>query len=265
LEATMSERSGYQHGVPCWVDTWQADPETAVPFYESVFGWEAQVPPAGEEPHYVMFQLDGADVAGLGSPPPDGTGPAWTTYVWVDDVDEAVARATAAGGSAVREPFDSLDGGRMAIVADPAGATVALWQPGAHRGAERVNEPSAYAMSMLVTPDPERAAAFYGAVFGWTTEAFGPATMFRLPGYVGGEPSQPVSREVVATMMPSDGDARWTVDFWIADADAAARAATERGGRVLDGPSDAPPFRSAVLADPAGADFSVSQLVTPPS
>ena len=261
----MSERSGYQHGVPCWVDTWQADPATAVPFYESVFGWEAQVPPAGEGPRYVMFQLDGADVAGLGSPPPDRTGPAWTTYVWVDDVDEAVARATAAGGSAVREPFDSLDGGRMAIVADPAGATVALWQPGAHRGAERVNEPSAYAMSMLVTPDPERAAAFYGAAFGWTTEAFGPATMFRLPGYVGGEPSQPVSREVVATMMPSDGDARWTVDFWIADADAAARAATERGGRVPDGPSDAPPFRSAVLADPAGADFSVSQLVTPPT
>jgi uncharacterized protein len=261
----MSERSGYQHGVPCWVDTWQVDPETAVTFYEGVFGWEAQVPPTGEDPRYVMFRLDGADVAGLGSPPPDGVGPAWTTYVWVDDVDEAVARATATGGSVVREPFDSLEGGRMAIVADSAGATVAVWQPGAHRGAARVNQPSAYAMSMLLTPDPEGAEAFYGAVFGWTTEAFGPATMFRLPGYVGGEPSQPVSREVVAAMMPSEGESRWAIDFWIADADAAARAATERGGRVLDGPSDAPPFRRAVLADPVGADFSISQLVTPPS
>jgi hypothetical protein len=256
----MSERSGYQHGVPCWVDTWQADPETAVPFYEAVFGWDAQ-----QGPSYTMFRLGGVDVAGLGSPPPEGLEPAWTTYVWVDDVDHAVARAQAAGGSVLADAFDSLEGGRIAILADPAGAPFAVWQPGEHRGAARVNEPSAYAMSMLLTPDPDAAAAFYGEVFGWTTEAFGPATMFRLPGFVGGEPSQPVSREVVATMMPSEGEARWAVDFWIADADAAARAATERGGRVLDEPSDAPPFRRAVLADPAGAAFSVSQLVTPPS
>jgi uncharacterized protein len=256
----MSERSGYQHGVPCWVDTWQADPDTAVPFYEAVFGWRAQM---GTE--YVMFRLRGADVAGLGYPPPEGVDPAWTTYVWVDDVDSAVQRATGAGGSVVAEPFDSLEAGRMTILADPAGATFAVWQPGVHRAAERVNEPSAYSMSMLHTPDPEAAAAFYGALFGWTTEAFGPATMFRLPGFVGGEPEQPVSREVVAAMMPSDGEPRWAVDFWIADADAAARAATERGGRVLEAPSDMPPFRRAVLADPAGAAFSVSQLVTPPS
>src|SRR3954465_14357485 len=105
----MSERSGYQYGVPCWVDTWQADPETAVPFYEGVFGWEAQVPPPGEEPRYVMFQLDEADVAGLGSPPPDGLGRAGTTYVWVGGVEEAVAGAAAGGGGAVREPFDSLE------------------------------------------------------------------------------------------------------------------------------------------------------------
>ena len=43
----------------------------------------------------------------------------------------------------------------MAIVADPAGAVLGLWQPGAHRGAQRVNEPSAYAMSLLHTPDTE--------------------------------------------------------------------------------------------------------------
>jgi Glyoxalase-like domain len=125
---------------------------------------------------------------------------------------------------------------------------------------ERAGDAAAVAVSaLLCVPLPSRAGTA-----AWMTEAFGPATLFRLPGYVGGEPSQPVSREVVAAMMPSDGDARWAVDFWIADADTAARAATERGGRVLDGPSDAPPFRRAVLADPAGADFSVSQLVTPP-
>ena len=51
------------------------------------------------------------------------------------------------GGSLLAEPFGSLDGGRMAIVADPAGAVFGVWTSGAHRGAQRVNEPSAYAMS----------------------------------------------------------------------------------------------------------------------
>lgn len=94
---------------------------------------------------------------------------------------------------------------------------------------------------------------------GWETESFGPATMFRLPGYVGGEPEQPVPRDVVAVMLPGD-DAAWSVDFWIADLEAAIAAAEAAGGRVVVPPHDQPPvFRSAVLADPEGATFSLSQ------
>ena len=96
-----------------------------------------------------------------------------------------------------------------------------------------VNEPGAWAMSQLDTPDPDGAAAFYGAVFGWTTEAFGPFTMFRLPGYVGGEPEQPVSREVVATMAAADGPARWTPGLLGGDADAAAERARRRSAACV--------------------------------
>ena len=38
----MSERDGYQPGVPCWVDTWQPDAEAAVAFYTQLFGGEAE-------------------------------------------------------------------------------------------------------------------------------------------------------------------------------------------------------------------------------
>src|SRR5205085_2351084 len=110
------------------------------------------------------------------------------------------------------------------------GAVFCLGQPRERHGAELVNEPGAWSMSRLDTPGPDGAAAFYGALFGWTTETFeldeATFTMFRLPGYVGGEPEQPVSREVVATMAPTDsGPARWGVDFWVGDVDAAAAAA----------------------------------------
>ena len=75
--------------------------------------------------------------------------------------------------------------------------------------------------------------------------------LFRLPGYIGGLPQQPVPRDVVAVMapLPAAGGvpAHWSIDFWVGDADAAAAAAERLGGRVL--------------ADPAGAGFTISQLV----
>jgi predicted enzyme related to lactoylglutathione lyase len=245
----MSERDGFQHGVPCWVDTWQD--EIPADFYSGLFGWEVHV---GDE--YTMFTHRGLDAAGAGKRA--GATPAWTTYVWVDDADAVAERAVAAGGRLVAEPFDSLDGGRMALIADPAGAVIGAWQVGEHRGARVVNEPGAWSMSFLSTPDPDGANAFYGAVFGWTASDFGGATMWHVPGFVGGEPQQPVPRDVVAVMMPGE-QAAWGLDFWVDDVDSAAERATALGGAVVAPPFDNPVGRQAVLADPAGAVLSVSR------
>jgi len=255
----MSERDTYETGVPCWVDTQQPDPHAAMDFYGRIFGWEFE---AGAD--YFVARLRGRDVAGVG-PLPDGDAPGWTTYVCTDSADDAAAKARSAGGTVLVEPFDAAPAGRLAIIADPTGAPFGVWQAGERQGAQLVNEPSAWAMSTLGTPDPERAAAFYGELFGWTTESFGDFTMFRLPGYVGGEPLQPVSREVVAAMAPAPAGAppSWSPDFWIADVDAAVAAAAELGGRVIDPPSERPPGKGAVLADPRGVAFSISQLVVP--
>jgi predicted enzyme related to lactoylglutathione lyase len=268
----MSERDGFQHGVPCWVDTWQPDADAAVDFYKGVFGWDAEdTMPAGVSGKHYMCRLRGHDVAAIASRPegaPDVT--AWTTYVWVDDVDATGARVSGASGSVVKEPFDALDGGRIAIVADPAGAIIGLWQPGAHKGAQRVNEPGAWSMSALTTNDPEGARRFYREAFGWDTATFdmGDAelTIWTVPGYVGGEPQQPVPRDVVAVMLPPgpEGDSpppSWSVDFWIADVETAAEKVAELGGKVLVPPYDLPNtgLRQAVVVDPQGATLSLTQ------
>jgi len=251
----MSDRDGFEHGVPCWVDTWQDQPATG--FYAELFGWDVDT-----GPDYSMARHRRRDAAGFGSPAPEGVDPQWTTYVWVDDADATTGAAREAGGSVVTEPFDALDGGRIAIVADPTGAALGVWAPGEHRGAQVVNEPSAWAMSMLLTPDTDAAARFYGDVFGWQTEAFGPATMFRLPGFFGGEPTQPVPRDVVAVMVEGDPP-RWRPDFWVADADRAVAQAEQLGGRVVEPVTPSPVGKNAVLADPAGAEISINQIVLP--
>ena len=218
-----------------------------------------------------MCRLRGRDVAAIASRP-EGAPPvtAWTTYVWVDDVDSTVAKATDAGGGVLVEPFDALDGGRIAVIADPAGAAIGIWQPGAHQGAQLVNEPSAYAMSALMTSDPAEAKRFYTEVFGWGIATFemgeDEMVMWTVAGYVGGEPEQPVQRDVVATMLPpsANGDGpppHWDVDFWIADVDAAAAKVEELGGQVLTPPYDLPGtgLRQGVFMDPQGATFSLTQ------
>ena len=90
------------------------------------------------------------------------------------------------------------------MLEDHAGAALGVLEPGAHRGAQVVNDLGAWAMSVLNTRDVEGSKRFYGTVFGWDTLTFDAGgrelTMWRLPGYVGGVPEQPVPPDVVAAM-----------------------------------------------------------------
>jgi predicted enzyme related to lactoylglutathione lyase len=268
----MSQRDDYQPGVPCWVDTLQPDPDAARAFYTGLFGWEFAGPgdmPGDPPGAYFVARLRGSDVAGVGSRPPGAPPqpvPGWNMYVYVESADDAAGKAAEAGGAVLTEPFDALPAGRMAVLADPTGAPFCVWEPRERKGAQVVNEPGAWAMSQLATPDPERAAAFYAALFGWTTETFGAGagaiTMFRLPGYEGGEPQQPVSREVIALMAASQDDTppHWSANFWDHDVDASAAKAVELGGAAVAPPFDTPVSRMAVLADPHGVTFSISNV-----
>ena len=272
------ERDGFPPGVPCWVDTAQSDPQAAAAFYGDVFGWELEDRmPAGAPGHYFVARLGGRQVAAVGSQL-DGapSTPVWSTYIWVDSADQTAARVAAAGGTVLMQPFDVLDAGRMAVCADPAGAVFDLWKAGTHRGAEAVNAPGTWNWSDLVTSDFEEARDFYGAVFGWEADAteFG-GMMWRLPGYADFlEQFDPGLRQrhadfgapagfsdAIGWMMPLQaGRPHWSVTFAVDDADATAARAVELGGRIVEAPVDVGPTRTAVLADPQGAVFTISHF-----
>jgi predicted enzyme related to lactoylglutathione lyase len=263
----MVERNEYPPGVPCWVDTLQPDPQAAMRFYGELMTWTFEGPGPGD---YFVARLRGRDVAGVGRQPMSGVPSMWNTYVAVESAEETAKKVKDAGGKILREPFDVLPAGRVAVFADPAGAPACAWEARDRKGAQLVSEIGAWAMSTLSTPDPDAAKKFYSAVFGWTAEPLKmngtEMTLWRRPGYVGGTAEQPVPRDVVGLMMPkkpggpgADGPPNWIVSFWIADADAAADQTKKLGGRVLVPPFDIPRFRQTILADPAGAVFTVSQ------
>jgi predicted enzyme related to lactoylglutathione lyase len=280
------ERDGYPPGVPCWVDVAEPDPAAALDFYSGLFGWEYEDRMPAEAPgSYFVARLRGKDVAAIGSQP-EGTppAPAWNTYVWVESADEATATARAAGGSVLTEPFDVLDAGRMAVLADPGGAAISVWQAKGHRGAQLVNEPGTWNFSGLGSRDVEGARAFYHAVFGWEADDVDlgtqQAVMFRRPGYGDhlaerdpdlrrrqADQDAPAGFEdAVAWLMPMDDEhasPHWNITFAVDDADLAAARTAELGGKVLMPPTDAPFARYTVVSDPQGAVFTASKYVPP--
>ena len=68
------------------------------------------------------------------------------------------------GGTVHGGAFDVLTSGRMAVLEDPTGVMLGLWQPRAHAGADRVNDPGCLTWNELQSPDPESACAFYAGV-----------------------------------------------------------------------------------------------------
>lgn len=180
----MSDQDRYIPGVPCWIDASAPDPQAAVAFYGELFGWEFEnIMPAGSPDPYYIARIRGGDVAGIGSARDGAPAAVWNTYVWVEDADETAARVRVAGGAVLRAPEEVGDSGRLAVFADPAGATFRVWEANRHRGAAIVNEPGSLNFNGLSTCDVGGAPAFYGSVFGWEPLAVGGADMWALPGY----------------------------------------------------------------------------------
>jgi uncharacterized protein len=247
----MGERTSYPHGTFSWVDLATTDPEGAKDFYGRLFGWEGEDFPAGEGVVYTMFRLRGHDVAAVSGQQEDerqaGIPPHWNSYVTVDDVDAVAERVPELGGQVLAPPFDVLDAGRMAVLQDPTGAVLCLWQARTNIGAGLVNDPGSLTMNSLATPDPERAKDFYEALLGWTVEQLDPEYSAIKVGDRLNAGMRPETR------MP----AHWLPFFTVEDADAAAAAVRDGGGRVMVEPSEIPAGRFAVFGDPAGAAFAV--------
>jgi predicted enzyme related to lactoylglutathione lyase len=255
----VAERTEYTPGTFCWADVGGADPDAQQRFYERLLGWTAELTPGG----YWMMTLGGKNVAGMFEPPEEGS-PGWISYVSVESADDTTARARELGATALIEPRDvgvpGVDVGRMALLADPQGAAFALWQPGLHIGAQLVNEVGAMVWNQLATTDVEAAMAFYGELFGWTTEPFEDATQAywnirNSAGWLNGG---------VMPLPAEDVPPHWQVSFSVRDIQDIVRLAQELGGAVLLPPTSTAVGDIAVLRDPAGALFGCFDGETQP-
>lgn len=252
----MAERSSYAPGTFCWVDLTTTDQQAAKEFYSSLFGWQAEDVPAGEGVVYSMMKLDGADVAAISPQPAQqretGAPAMWNSYVSVQSADEAAERASGLGGTVHAPPFDVFDAGRMAVIQDPQGAFLMVWQPKGRHGASLVNAPGALVWNELASPDLDGSCAFYSALFGWQITPFPGAEETYLT-IKNGEANNGGMRPLSPPGVPP----HWIVYFGTEDIDATLAKATQLGASTLAGPIDIPMARIAVVQDPQGAVFTL--------
>ncbi|MYS25232.1 hypothetical protein GA0115240_176130 [Streptomyces sp. DvalAA-14] len=241
-------------GTPCWASLMAQRVDRAQDFYGALFGWNF-TPGPEQLGRYVLAELGGRRIAGLGEGAAEPHRPVvWTVMFAADDADQAAEQVRARGGTVGIGPLDAGDDGRMAIAVDPSGAVFGIWQGRRLPGADLTEAPGAAAWYELLTREPARVAAFYREVFGFGTEPAGDGSD-RVLLTVGGRAVAGVRGG--GRSLTRERGAHWMTYFEVADVDAVAARTTALGGEVLEPPHDVPDGRTAALADPEGAAFSV--------
>lgn len=251
----MGQRTSYPPGTFSWVDLATVDVAAVKSFYSSLFGWTIEGRD-GEGHGSAVCRLESEVVCGMTQTPDSVRSPgatAWTSFVTVTDVDDAVTRATDDGGEVRLASFAVLEAGRMAVLEDPQGAEIAVWQPGARIGADRVNDVGCLCMNELATSDIERAIDFYERLFGWTTEALdtGPA----------GPPMVLVHNDgrlnASITLAQVGESPNWRPYFTVDSTADAVRTVGSLGGAIVLEPVPIPDGSIAIVRDPQGALFGL--------
>ena len=254
----MPERTKYTHGTPSWTDLTTTDPEAAQDFYGALFDWDFNSEPTNQGGTYITASKNKKSAAGIMQQPEaqaeQGMPSMWTSYVSVDDLDKTTGQVEGAGGQVLMPSMMVMEAGKMAVVGDPSGAAIALWEANNSIGAEVVNEHGALIWNELMSADLGAASEFYDQLFGWSpteeeTEV-GPYTMFSL--------EEKVIAGAMAPPMPGIPN-HWAVYFGIDDAESAVKTITEKGGTVLNGPMEIGVGTIVAAQDPQGATLHLMQ------
>jgi len=240
-------------GKVIWHDLITEDLESTKRFYSGMFDWtfEDTKAPSGQD--YTVARSGNVYVAGMvaiESPEDGSTYSRWLPYISVSDVDAALSRATAAGGSIAATARD-VNLGRVAAILDPEGAVIGLARSKFGDPDDRTTTagPGRPMWTELLADDTDAAISFYQALVGYDLR-----TLERRGGQYSLLGGSGVDRVGIMKNPSEDVKPVWLTYFGVNDPAAAAERAKSLGGRIILAPSDE--LRNGTLAvveDPSGA------------
>ena len=251
-----------------WYELTTTDPDGAAQFYGDVVGWTIPAhadPGAGAQDYRMIGRSDGGMAGGvlmLTKVMTDhGARPVWLGYLHTTDVDATVAAIEADGGT-VQMAATDLPVGRIAMVADPQGASIYLMQPippagqpDAQSDVFSVDQPQHVRWNELQSSDSEASAVFYTKHFGWTQQGemdMGPLGKYHFIQHDG------AGIGAIMPKLPIVPHSSWSFYIGVDDIDRAAAAVTTGGGTLSGAIMQIPGGEFSVHAsDPQRAAFGL--------
>jgi predicted enzyme related to lactoylglutathione lyase len=244
-----------------WYDLMTKDTSAAKSFYTEVIGWKTT---KWANNDYEMWSVGDHTLGGMMKLPAEaqkmGAPSHWLGYIETDDVDATAKQAEKLGGRIHHPPTDIPTVGRFAALADPQGASFAIFKP-----AQPMNDSprtSGYiGWHELNTTDYQAAWKFYSELFGWKPTSsmdMGPDLgMYFMFGLDASQTMGGMSNVAKKMNMP----AHWLFYITVDDMDAAVARTQKGGGKLLNGPMDVPGGdKIAQCMDPQGAAFALVML-----
>ncbi len=251
-----------------WYELMTTDPDGAADFYGKVVGWKVSAhsgPESGGMDYRMIVREDGGNAGGVLGLSDEmcagGARPCWMGYIYVPDVDAAIAAITADGGT-VQMPATDLPVGRIAMVTDPQGAPFYLMTPipppgmeGMESDAFSMDKPQHVRWNELLTADDLAAVEFYKRHFGWSQEGdmdMGEMGKYRFIQKDG------VGIGAVMRKLPQMPVSMWSYYIGVEDIDRAVKEIVNNDGQLLHGPMEIPGGEFALNGlDPQGAAFGL--------
>ena len=243
-----------------WYELLTTDMAAAQAFYGNLLGWNAQDTGTSRF-NYGVFAVGKEPVCGLMDLPVEGrklgATPRWVGYVAVDDLGGAMHRLRELGGAVYVPPTDT-NIGRIAIVADPQRATLALAQGLRYRPQPpELNEPGRVGWHELLAANSKTAFTFYRDLFGWQgAESQAGVIESYQPLSAGGRVIGGIFDKLPIVPIPF-----WLYYFNVPDISTATELVKACGGRVIQGPIELPNVGwVAWCVDPQGAMFALQAV-----
>lgn len=120
-----------QIGKFCWNELATPDVSAAKEFYGKLLGWQFTEQVTGDMVYNFIKTPGSDDLGGIWGIPKDRQNeipPHWMGYILVEDLEDKLEKATELGAT-VKMPVTPVgEIGYFAILVDPTGAHIALWQ-----------------------------------------------------------------------------------------------------------------------------------------
>lgn len=151
-----------------WMDVISSDIDRTLDYYTEMFGWTSEQLPLDHGEGYRLVRSGSAVVAGAEQVAAERElEPVWTLMVECEDARSLIDAAVAKGAEETFVLESMLDLGRIAMLRDPWGATLGVWEPGTYRPSEVPDLPGRLCGAVLTTPEPDETIRFHRDVFGW--------------------------------------------------------------------------------------------------